>query len=340
MNPNRIFYRKTRGLDNGVWILIIVMMVLSLGLFSFFLVRHTECIPFSIIISPDSDSANYTGKTLYFDVSSAARNRDITWDFGDSAMSETGIHVPHQFTRAGKFFITASLSSECNVVREIMIVKDPRDNNSVGTILAPANIEVGKVAEFTCLKYAKSFEWRVMNHDGIKSTITPANGKVARFIFPAGGPYTIQVKLDGEVGERLVKDIFVSGGYVPKTVTQPAHTIVIPKGLQQQQQKPPQVVTEQPAKRQIFPVTEGNFKDKLKDVLADNAQKLSLEDFNDYLEDGGDTKVMLIPSGKPMNFSQFYKYIKGMQNDFRIDKVEFKQTGTKIYLIRVTLVPI
>ncbi len=327
MNANRIFYRKTMLLDNRVLLTIIITMVLSLGLLSFFVIDRNKCTPFTFMITPSTDSnIYYTGKTLYFDASISAKN--MVWDFDDSTEGGNGLSPHHIFSKAGKYTITASINSNCDASRDITVLRNPDDLNGNEIIRGPDNILAGKETEFTCFKNANTYEWVIVNHTGI---IKLVKGPSAKMNFPNGGPYTIQVTLNGDRLKYYQKDIVVIGN-----TTQPKAT-VIPKQLIAPEPKP-LIETEPVKEKTITLIAESTFKNKLITVLNDGSTKLTVDGFDQYLFYGVNTKVYLSNGEQPMTFGAFYNMIIGKHNNLNIENVELKKDADgKIYRINVRL---
>ncbi len=334
MNATWIYRRKIKGLDNGVWLLMIIMMVLSLGLLSFFLIDREKCIPFTFKISTGSDTVLYTGKTIYFDASISVKK--MTWDFGDGTEIQEGLmNVSHKFTKEGKFTVKARISSGCTEEKEIIVKLNPDEINTVDKILGPSYTVVGKEEEFISTIYGSTSSWEIEGHPDIKPN-RDGNLKVS-IRFPRSGNYRVKVTLDGNRVKSYTKDITVTGGDAPKqstvTSTQP-----LPRILPSQQNQPvkPPVIVEPVNKVTVTHVTTVSFKEKLIDVMKDDPQ-YSLEDFNSYLDYGADTKVLM--NNQQMNFRKFYNTILGKHTALRIDKVEFTPDGAgKIIVVKVTII--
>ena len=307
--------------------MIIITMVLSLGLLSFFVIDRKKCIPFTFMITPNTDSnIYYTGKTLYFDASISSKN--MVWNFDDSTEGGKGLSVHHIFSKEGKYTITASINSDCDASRDITVLRNPDDLNGNEIIRGPDNILAGKETEFTCFKIADSYDWLIVNHPEIKRLV---KGPTAKMSFPNGGAYTIQVTLNGDRIKSYYKDIVVIGN-----TTQPK-TIVVPKQLIAPQPKP--LIEKEPVKEKAITLIAASiFKNKLISVLNDAPTKLTVDGFDQYLFYGINTKVQLSNGEQPLTFGAFYNMINGKHNNLNIENVEFKQDGDgKIYLIKVRI---
>lgn len=211
MNSYRIYTRQTLGLDNRVWLLMIIILVLSLGLLSYKVIDKKECVPFTFKVSNlglHNDSVFYVGDILSFDASVASQ--DITWDFGDNN-GASGAYVSHVFLKEGPFQITAKSNSLCTVAKEIIIKALPPDSTplsgtfSRGKIIGNSSFTINSNEKFSYPLQAKSYEWSVQNQPdfGIK------RGQKVSFSFPYSGSYRIRVQLDGDLTKTDYLDVEV-----------------------------------------------------------------------------------------------------------------------------------
>ena len=158
MNARIIYTRKVKGLDNTVWFFMIIIMMLSLALLTSFLIGRTKCVPFTFVITPNSDSGYYTEKNLSFSLSVSAKN--ITWDFGDGTPVKTGVYVTHKYYKEGRYLVTAIIKEDCQETKEVIVRKSPFDHTIGNEIAGPESIGIGKDADFNCLVYANKWSWR------------------------------------------------------------------------------------------------------------------------------------------------------------------------------------
>lgn len=198
MNPSRIYTRQTLGLDNMVWLVMIMIIIFSLGLLSYKIIDKKECVAFTFKVrnlgSPH-DSVFYVGDILSFNASMASQ--DIDWNFGDNSRT-SGAYVSHVFLKEGSYLVTAKSKSLCSVVKEI-IIKAPLPTIAAqsqifvtGKIIGNSNFTINTSQIFSYPDQVKSYEWSVQNHPdlGIK------RGRSVSFSFPYPGSYKIQVRLD------------------------------------------------------------------------------------------------------------------------------------------------
>lgn len=230
MNPYRIYTRQTLGLDNMVWLLMIIILILSLGLLSYKVIDKKECVSFTFKVRNlglHNDSVFYVGDILSFNASIASQ--DIDWDFGDNN-GASGAYVSHVFLKEGPFLITARSNSLCSVVKEI-IIKAPLPDTAAqsqtfatGKIIGNASFTINTNQKFSYPLQATSYEWTVQNQPdfGIK------RGQKVSFSFPYSGSYRIKVRLDSSLTKMDYLDVEVLDESKPKSKNE-AIPVLIPR---------------------------------------------------------------------------------------------------------------
>ncbi|MEO6843526.1 MAG: hypothetical protein ABI184_00055 [Ginsengibacter sp.] len=232
MNPYRIYTRQTLGLDNMVWLLMIIILILSLGLLSYKVIDKKECVPFTFKVRNlglHNDSVFYVGDILSFNASIASQ--DIDWDFGDNN-GASGAYVSHVFLKEGPFLITARSNSLCSVVKQI-IIKSPLPDTAAqsqtfttGKIIGNTSFTINTNQKFSYPVQAKSYEWSVQNQPdfGIKK------GQKVSFSFPYSGSYRIKVRLDSSLTKMDYLDVEVLDETKPKPKIGPI-PVLVPRDL-------------------------------------------------------------------------------------------------------------
>ena len=334
MNSQRIYERKVKGLDNTVWLFMFIIMLLSLTLLTSFLIERKKCIPFTFKITPKADSGYYTEKNLSFTLSTSAKT--ITWDFGDGTPEKTGVFVSHEYHKAGKFYVTASIKDGCDETQEITVFKSPLDLSTGKEVEGPESVAVEKDAEFSCTVYASSWKWEILDHPEIKAKTEKLG--TAKFRFANGGTYYVQVTLDDDRTKSYRKEIVITDDRVKRKPTdindlKPIFTDQRgPKKEEptQQQQEPEE------QKTSIIQISPRSFKDKLNDVIADDNSSPSPDYFNQFLDYGQQTTVKFEGTTTTMSFNKFYAYLKNNGN-LKIAEVKLdRNPEKKIMFIRVT----
>ncbi|MEO6328783.1 MAG: PKD domain-containing protein [Ginsengibacter sp.] len=302
MNPYRIYTRKTMGLDNRVWRLMFVIILLSVGLLSYRLLDKEKCISFSFAVKAlglHTNDVFYTGETLSFIASTPSK--EISWNFGDNTGS-LGATVYHQFLKEGIYLVTAGSNSLCKIEKEITVKNQPvvvqSADNAAGTIAGRVSCYTYEEQIYSYTGSAKSYDWSVPNHQSLGTK----SGQTITYTFPYAGKYTLQVELDGDRNKRHVLEVIVEDKVKPKSQVSEKVTQLIPytpppPAPQRQEELPPPVIKPaepdltraEPSNNKIFiaPVT---FKEYLKKVAN---KEMGVQDFDKYLCGGGGTPVIV-----------------------------------------------
>ncbi|MEO8961528.1 MAG: PKD domain-containing protein [Ginsengibacter sp.] len=324
MNANRIYTRKTLGLDNMVWIFMILIVIMAVGLLSYRLADRKECVPFTFnikAISINSGSVFYTDETLSFSASLNAQN--IQWNFGDNSNLQTGQYVTHRFKNPGKFFVTASTVPGCETIKEIIVkvplpapvVIDSANGDTGEKVIGHTTTFTGTNEVYVCSEIGTSYDWAIVNRPAIRPK---SLGSTASFLFTNAGKYTIQVTVDNDRNKRYFKDITVENVATVKNEVPDNIKRLIP--LPEIQPEPPVENTKPvpPAQPQL-PVPEapsnktialGNvaFRDYLQKVMNN---EMNASDFDKYLCGGGSTKVILNGDKNDIQtFTSLCKFLK------------------------------
>lgn len=314
MNANRIYTRKILGLDNMVWMFMILIIIMAIGLLSYRLADRKECIPFTFnikAITMHTEGTFYTDETLSF--SASLKTQNIQWDFGDNSRSETGQYVSHRFAKEGKYFITASTVPGCETIKEINVkaplpappVFDSTNVDAGEKIIGHTTTFTGTSEVFVCSEIGTSYDWAIVN----RPTIRPKSlGSTASFLFPNAGKYTVQVTVDNDRNKRYFKDIIVQDVASPMNSVpeKPTRLIPLPQPPPIQNQprekanpapaEKPKATTDpegpviKPPSNKLLRVGNATFKAYLEKVMD---KEMTAADFDKYLCGGGSTKVIL-----------------------------------------------
>lgn len=275
MNSERILTRKTLGLDHRVWRVMIVLFVLSVGLYSYTLIDKPKCMPVDFKIKTiDNDSVYSTDEILSF--SSMRFEKNITWDFGDNSPNGTGTFITHRFATEGKYFIKVTVNSDCQFIKPITVRKAIVETvNSREQIDGHPSTFVGASESYTSLAKATTYEWSVENHPeyGV------LNGQSVSYKFMSSGDFTIQLTLDKDRFKIYRKSVTVVENEKPKPVEKIDKLIDYDKLAK--------LDKETSVKTSISEMT---FAEYLEKVIAG---QYFAKDFNDYLCMEGKTPVII-----------------------------------------------
>ncbi|MBK8786671.1 MAG: PKD domain-containing protein [Chitinophagaceae bacterium] len=296
MNIERILTRKTLGLDHRVWRVMILLFVLSIGLFSYTLIDTKKCIPVDFKIKTiDNDSVFSTDEILSF--SSLRFEKNITWDFGDNSPNGTGTFVTHRFAKEGKYFIKVTVNSDCQFVKPITVRKaivESLTSTNREQIDGHPSTFVGAGETYTSLLSADTYEWSIENHPEYGLL----NGQSVNYKFLSPGDFTIKLTLNKDRFKIYRKSVTVVENEKPKQVEKIDKLIDYDKLAK--------IDKEKSVKTAISDLT---FKEYLGKVIAGD---FFAKDFYDYLCMEGKTHVILNgKADKQVTFEQACAELNG-----------------------------
>jgi hypothetical protein len=295
MNSQRILTRKTLGLDHRVWRVMVVLFVLSIGLYSYTLIDKPKCTPVDFKIKTiDNDSVFSTDEILSF--SSLRFEKNITWDFGDNSPMGTGTFITHRFATEGKYFIKVTVNSDCQFIKPITVRKAVVESliSDKEQIDGHPSTFVGAGESYTSLLSAKTYEWSVENHPEYGLL----NGQSVTYRFLSPGDFTIKLVLDKDRFKIYRKSVTVVENEKPKPVEKIDKLIDYDKLAKLDKDKP--------VKNAISELT---FKEYLGKVIAG---EFFAKDFYDYLCTEGKTPVIFNgKSDKQVTFEQACAELNG-----------------------------
>jgi PKD domain len=276
MNSERILTRKTLGLDHRVWRVMILLLVLSVGLFGYTLIDTKKCIPVDFKIKTiDNDSVYYTDEILSF--STLRFEKNITWDFNDNSPTGTGTFITHRFATEGKYFIKVTVNSDCQFVKPITVRKAIVESltNTKEQIDGHPSTFVGAGETYTSLLSAETYEWNIENHPEYGLL----NGQSVNYKFLSPGDFTIKLTLNKDRFKIYRKSVTVVENEKPKQVEKIDKLIDYDKLAKMDKEKSVKTsISELTFKEYLGKVVDGQFFAK---------------DFNDYLCSEGKTPTIL-----------------------------------------------
>src|SRR5262245_4458970 len=107
-NSTSIFTKRFMGLDRGVWWVMLVVVVLSIGLAGYKISGDKPCVNMMVAINGTIKGDNktfYVGETVRF-VALFAEGKKVVWDFGDQSNKEQGMRSTHTYKKEGVFPVT------------------------------------------------------------------------------------------------------------------------------------------------------------------------------------------------------------------------------------------
>ena len=342
MKNSAIFTKKSMGLDNKVWVSMLIVILLSFGLYGYRLIDNSinkACIPVAVKINGqlNTDSLTFSINERLFFSASNVPGSDVNWFFSDNNEKQEGYTTSHIFRKTGIFQINITVNGKCDNFTKVHIIKPApvvidSSGNIIEYIKGPDNTQTGKEVIFTTDATSGIYEWTILNNQNYKPRLT----KDASFKFNNGGEYIVQLKLDNDNTKRYTKSITVEeppltdDGDKTKQGSGPKPTYIIPPIVP----KPSPVDTAKPVVPTPEPepshkvITNALLKAFLEQV-ASGAK--TVKDFDIYLCSGGETKVL-----DNKDWTTFAEFCKKLQSKkIEIQSVEQGKNNDCIMSITV-----
>ena len=339
------------GLDYGVWLIILTVIVLCTGWISYKRATEENCDAFSFAVkgvNSDNVKSAIVDEVLRFRAS-LSNAKNISWDFGDHSPVEKGSTVIHSFKHEGTYTITATVNGKCETIQTIYVRKPVIIQDNAQVLVTPETVitgndapEAGEAVTYTSNTSANSYEWSILNRQDYKNE----KNKLAVFKFKTPGSYTLQLKLDNDrkkVYTRVIQVLPSSklkeDEYLPTTRYIPPPSYTPPKPAER---KPENIPENKPAetkpaeskpaenetkeapvvkRKKIFYIPNDAFMSYLTEVV-NNEKDAAF--FSQYLNNEGETLVQVKGEDKPIKFSELIQRIKGNKRitikDVRIDR--------------------
>jgi hypothetical protein len=289
MNARNLYTRTQMGLDNRVWLALLVTLLLSGVLLGFKIATHETCNEISILITNNENAAGakYHPQDRLTFVAKMAGAKEVEWDFGDNTPPAKGSSLIHSFGNPGSYFVTATINGKCREFINVVVNTNyvPTGANSIAVtgedISGPDAPKAGEPVSYVTSLNATTYEWNVLNSPEYPTQSTPA----ATYTFLTPGTKNIELKLDnGKVyrktiqvlpGDRPLVDPSMNNMPQEMPVVQQDHAVAEPEPEQQA------------APKSTF-IADEVFRDML-DKVADGDKDAS--SFNQFLCNGAQTKV-------------------------------------------------
>jgi hypothetical protein len=323
MASSGIFTSKSLGMDNRVWATMLLIILLSAGLFAYSYKKNGEkkpCESIQIFVNglSKTDTIFFTsGDNLRFR-SYFSNTDDVVWNFGDDSEPVEGRSATHVFNKESIYTVRILLNGYCEYEKKIAIkapavIELDSSGNEILDIIGEERGFVGKSMEFSTPRAAENYEWYIENNH----SYPPKSGDSISFVFRTAGTYILVLVLDKNRQHKIRKNIVISNpiGSGADKIT-PTKKIDITKL--------PPIKTDTGNKvngNTSTPATSNTtahvktYKYVANEILkvylqAVVCEKKSLEEFDEYLCEGKKTTVT--ENGKaPQDFESFYNAIKG-----------------------------
>ena len=207
-----LYSSKTRGLDNRVWLTMLLVLFMATGFLGYSYISTSTCRPVSVMLNNKNVQEKnifYVGDVITMRAITGAENR-IDWSFGDDSEKQSGIVVSHKYNSTGHYRLKAVINGNCEEIVEIKIIEQfkagSKNTFSSLYIIAKDNPVVGEAVSFSCITPADHFRWEVIDDKSIK----PIEDSVAVFTFDKARKYTVQLTLDRDPAKQTYTTIYVS----------------------------------------------------------------------------------------------------------------------------------
>lgn len=302
--------QKQRGLDTRVWLAMLLVSVLSIGLISYNKATEEPCAPLNIAINSSHKAAagrfNTNEVITFSSLRMGKKSENIVWSFGDATPTAKGSRVTHNYAAGGNYTVTATINGKCGEtkvisVKEIAPIKTDSVILTNDIITGNFSPNMREKATYKCIAFAKSYEWRIL----YKKSFDVQTGQEAIYSFPNVNTYTLQLRLDNNPHKTFSKTIHVLPSNIgrtprpiplpplpapprpPKADTSKNPVAVTPSAPTPDQPKADAAKSEPP---RVIEVNDRRFLKLLQGVIAGSND---VQDFNDYLQDKGKTRVFL-----------------------------------------------
>jgi PKD repeat protein len=289
MNASNLYTRTRAGLDNRVWLVPVIAIIISAALLGFKIATNQSCQPIEILLTNnDNHGLNkyYPQDRISFEAKMNG-TQEVEWDFGDNTPKAKGKTLIHSYGAPGSYFVTATVNGKCKEFMSVVI-----NTRFVPTANNPTNIAVldivgadapkaGEPTVYSTGLNSVTYEWNVLNAPEYPTQKTA----VATYTFATPGAKVIELKLDN--GKVVRKSIQVLPG--DKPVVDPNANAMQPDiNIQQQQQNiNPDPQPEEVKPKSIF-IADEVFKDMFIKVAKG---EMDASSFNQFLCSGSQTKL-------------------------------------------------
>lgn len=314
----RPFSKITNHIDPMVLYTFLALLGISIIILAFQVTGREDCSQISIELASRNNAGKHTsfstGEVITFKAATtAADNSGLTWDFGDSTATTSGLQVYHAFTKAGTYMVTLS-HGKCTWHQEVIIINALADNTPAPaadlypTIDGPEEVLAGRPVTFTnSTSNARTWQWQLLQRGA-----EVHSGRAVTYTFSSPGERILSLIINGDSSKMVTKHIMVfpaqSNHQVPDFTPMP---------FPEENKTPePTPVPAAPEKPKVPSVSDDEFKFMLSQVV--DKQK-NASDFSAYLCENINARVLLNDKDTD-TFSHFCSRIRGKRR-FKIEVV-------------------
>lgn len=212
-----IYTRSRMGIDNKVWLTLLITALISVGLLGFRIATTEPCYEIHLTLKGvvEHPFANnyYVGESIIFKAN-MKKEQKVEWDFGDGTPLRIGEKATHSFIKEGNFLVTATVNGRCMQSLNVHISQVAMSGGgTTASAVADPNAIIGKdfaaIGELSIYQTAATagtYEWTVEGN----AVFPPKNGNKVSYSFTDPGTYIVTLKLDNDDAKIYRKTVIVS----------------------------------------------------------------------------------------------------------------------------------
>ncbi|RYZ37137.1 MAG: PKD domain-containing protein, partial [Sphingobacteriales bacterium] len=211
-----IYTRSKMGIDNKVWLTLLITTLISVGLFGFKMATTERCYDIKLnlkgVVAHPYANNYFVGESIIFRAD-MEKSQKVEWDFGDGTPVTVGNKIAHSFTQEGNFLVTATVNGKCMQSLNVHISQVAMSGGAAAEVASDPNAIVGKdfagageLAIYQTAANAQVFEWTIEGN----AAFPPKSGNKAAFSFVEPGTYIVRLKLDNDDAKVYRKTVTVS----------------------------------------------------------------------------------------------------------------------------------
>jgi PKD repeat protein len=212
-----IYTRSRMGIDNKVWLTLLITALISVGLFGFKMATTEPCYEINLTLKGvvEHPFANnyFVGESIIFKAN-MKKAQKVEWNFGDGTPVTVGEKITHSYAKEGNFLVTATVNGKCmqSVNVHISQVAMSEGNTTASASVDPNAIvgkdfaAAGELSVFQTAATAGIYEWTIEGN----AAFPPKNGNKVSYSFTEPGSYIVTLKLDNDDTKIYRKTVVVS----------------------------------------------------------------------------------------------------------------------------------
>jgi PKD repeat protein len=212
-----IYTRSRMGIDNKVWLTLLITALISVSLFGFKIATTEPCYDINLTLKGvvEHPFANnyFVGESIIFKAN-MKKAQKVEWDFGDGTPVSVGEKITHAYTKEGSFLVTATVNGKCMQSLNVHISQVAMlGENATASTTADPNAIIGKdfaaageLSIYQTAATAGTYEWTIEGN----AVFPPKNGNKVSYSFTEPGTYIVTLKLDNDDSKVYRKTVMVS----------------------------------------------------------------------------------------------------------------------------------